>query len=76
MVVGYSRIAGTITRNLGGNRGNNQVNKRRRIAGDSGGMTSIMFFNLNLQSRLVNFPFKERSHEDDKLTLKSPNKMM
>jgi len=37
VVVGYSRIAGTMTRNLGGNRGNNQVNQRRCIFGDSDG---------------------------------------
>ena len=38
--------------------------------------TSITFFKLNLQSRLVHFLFNKRSHEDDKLTLKSLNKMM
>ena len=37
VVVGYSRIAGTMTRNLGGNRGNNQVTQRRCNVGDSGG---------------------------------------
>ena len=37
VVVGYFRIAGTMTRNLGRNRGNNQVNQRGCIGGDSGG---------------------------------------
>lgn len=67
-----SRIG--MTRNLGGNRGNNQVREDESSVILVG--TSITFCKLNLQSRFVNFLFKEGSHEDDKLTLKSPNKMM